>query len=221
MIPGPTNIKSCPSCTNLILERTYVSWNTFGSVVWCDGKEEGPMLPEDHWLVKCPHCGDIGWIDGMELIKEIQPHEENTVGNAMSSQEPTFKEYLSFIEHSKPKPEKEHYIRIKAWHKGNNKRRVNNKELSPPSIEAENLRALQKLLDISIPEDRIMMAEICRELSEFSTALKLLSGLRDEDNIPPAKFIKLLSLEKTASIDKFDLNRIKKLKRVTRLMCMK
>jgi len=75
MLPGLTIIKKCSACSKLIKQETISSGNTFGATFWTDGKREAPMLPEQPWLVMCPHCHVPLWIDELEelvgdLIKE-------------------------------------------------------------------------------------------------------------------------------------------------------
>jgi hypothetical protein len=68
MMPGPTLIRRCSLCLKLFLQETISSGNTFGASWWTDGKMEAPMLPDEPWLVKCPHCGALLWIDEQEEV---------------------------------------------------------------------------------------------------------------------------------------------------------
>ncbi len=56
MLPGPTIIKRCSDCSQLIEQSTLDSGNTLGAKFWTDGKRYFPMLPDNPWLVECPHC---------------------------------------------------------------------------------------------------------------------------------------------------------------------
>lgn len=71
MMPGPTAIRRCSACSKLIAERTIMSGNTFGARRWTDGKLNAPMLPEQPWLVKCPHCFALVWIDEQEEVSSV------------------------------------------------------------------------------------------------------------------------------------------------------
>jgi hypothetical protein len=37
--------------------------NTIGAIYWTDGKREAKMLPNHPWLVKCPVCSRLFWVD--------------------------------------------------------------------------------------------------------------------------------------------------------------
>ena len=68
MIPGPTTIKKCSECSGLIKENSILSGNTVGAKYWTDGKGYAPMLPDWFWLVKCPHCHNLLWINELKKI---------------------------------------------------------------------------------------------------------------------------------------------------------
>jgi len=69
---------------------------------------------------------------------------------------------------------KERYLRRRAWWKGNDKRRGANIKQNLSDEERENLQALDKMLDPSNDNDRIMNAEIKRELGQFEDAEAIL-----------------------------------------------
>lgn len=45
MLPAAPLHLVCPSCKGILLVRQIASGNTFGAIVWTDGKAECPMLP--------------------------------------------------------------------------------------------------------------------------------------------------------------------------------
>jgi hypothetical protein len=71
-------------------------------------------------------------------------------------------------------PQKERYVRLQTWWAFNDCRRES-QELPLSSIEIENLHAFINLLDENEENDRLMKAEVLRELGEFTVAEKLLS----------------------------------------------
>ncbi len=75
MLPGPTIVKKCSECSELINEQTITSGYTFGATFWTDGKREAAMLPDQPWLVKCPHYQSLIWTDELERVAEIEPFE--------------------------------------------------------------------------------------------------------------------------------------------------
>ena len=76
MLPGPDMYKHCSSCHQLIIEETLMSGNTFGAIYWSDGKREAPMLPKTPWLITCPHCKALLWIDALEKQINISSSEK-------------------------------------------------------------------------------------------------------------------------------------------------
>ena len=70
MILGPAIIRQCSACSKPIKQFTIQSGNTFGAKFWTDGKHEAPMLPDQPWLVICPHCHAPVWINELEPLGE-------------------------------------------------------------------------------------------------------------------------------------------------------
>ncbi|MEA3522587.1 MAG: hypothetical protein U9R50_06405 [Campylobacterota bacterium] len=177
MLPGPIVIKKCSECSASIKEHTTTSGNTFGATFWSDGKRDAPMLPEHFWLVKCPHCQALIWIDEQEKIGKIEQFSDNEEAykGAKSYSVPELKNYFAVLKKNNLGRKKEHYLRLHAWWAGNNNRRGTNKIKQLLSDEEKvNLEALGKMLDPSDDNDRIMMAEIKRELSQFEEAEDIL-----------------------------------------------
>ncbi len=175
MLPGPTIIKKCLKCSGLIEEHTIESGNTFGAIFWTDGKRDAPMLPDQPWLVKCPHCQTLLWIDEQEEVTEIEPFgDDGEYKGAKSYSLPCLQDYFDELAKNNLNREKEPYVRVRLWWVGNDKRRDdNNVKQNMSSKEEENLQALIKMLGSS-DDDRIMKAEIMRELKEFEGAMELL-----------------------------------------------
>ena len=74
MILGPTLIKKCSTCGQLIEEWTIMSGNEIGAVYWTDGEYFAMMLPDLPKLVKCPRCKELFWISELELLGEKDRH---------------------------------------------------------------------------------------------------------------------------------------------------
>jgi len=147
-------------------------------IYWTDGKSQ------DEWgvldsittkLVQCPHCQTCLWIDEQERVGSVEYGSSEEVlksNKAYNSSEsyciPNLCDYLQELAESNIDSTKEKYLRLRAWWAGNDKRRyvhVEQRDLS--AAEEENLKIFYKTLDPCRDEDRIMMAEIKRELSEF------------------------------------------------------
>ena len=169
MLPGPTKIRKCSECSNLIEQPTIMSGNSFGARFWTDGKMNAPMLPDEPRLVKCPHCDALIWIEEMEEVEEVMPWEQTEFSiRAKPFIVPKFRAYISLLKTADHTRENEKYVRIRAWWAGNDKRRsasANRKDISKG--EQQNLESLVELLNAADEQECLMMAEIYRELGKF------------------------------------------------------
>jgi len=172
---GPTLIKSCSYCGEYFDQQTLMSGNSFGAITWTDGKTEAPMLPETPWMVKCPHCSKLLWLREQETVAEVERADKrNHYANSKPYEVLKLKDYWRVLEGYDLEQQQELYLRIRAWWKGNDKRRGSEIKSTLSSKEASNLRALEALLDTSHSPERLMAAEIKRELCEFNDTEKLL-----------------------------------------------
>ena len=179
MMPGETIYRECPSCAGLLAQRTLLSGNTIGARYWTDGKMEAPMLPANPALVRCAHCEILLWLPEAKAHEfATLPQMFETVADALNPITPTESDYLEAIETGlAPDKEREIYCRVHAWHCFNDARRnernaENLDELS--DVAANNMKALFAMLDRVKPEERLLRAEIARELGRFPEALGLL-----------------------------------------------
>jgi hypothetical protein len=98
MLPGPIKIKKCSNCYGLIREFTLMSGNTFGATFWTDGYRDAPMLPEQLWLIKCPHCKMLLWIDEQENLGKTDPDDsDEKFLESISYSIPDIDDYLSIF----------------------------------------------------------------------------------------------------------------------------
>lgn len=179
-MPGETLYRECPACDQLLIERTLLSGNTIGARYWTDGKMDAPMLPQYPALVRCAHCQSLLWLpEAREHEFETPPQMFQTVAGALSPLAPTQSDYLEAIESGlAPDREREVYCRLHAWHCFNDARRheKNSAELGElPAVAASNMKELFALLDRVKPEQRMLRAELARELGRFPEALGLLN----------------------------------------------
>lgn len=181
MIPGATIIRECSACGKHIAQGTIVSGNTIGARYWTDGKRVAPMLPDQPLLGKCQHCNTLVWINEQKKVGEIHRggstnRETDKYSDALPVSDPTFQDFADLLEAGLNDKKKERYLRLRAWWTGNDSRRKSVQTMPLNSSEAQNLRAFIALLNESDENDRIMKAEVLRELCEFEEAEKLLSA---------------------------------------------
>ena len=179
-MPGETIYRDCPSCGEMLVERTLLSGNTIGARYWTDGKMEAPMFPHSPALVRCAHCRNLLWLpEAPQHEFETAPKMFETVQGALDPIAPSESDYLEAIENGlAPDKERELYCRVHAWHRFNDARRdeKNAENLSElPDQTAANMKALFAMLERNKPDERMLRAELARELGRFPEALQLLN----------------------------------------------
>lgn len=79
MILNNAEIVACPFCGKKKELLSLVSGNTFGSILWSDGKQISPMLPKVSPVQKCPRCRKYYLY--YKLPTKTADHESFTTGN--------------------------------------------------------------------------------------------------------------------------------------------
>lgn len=197
---GPDNLRECPKCRALLVQQTMVSGNTFGARFWTDGKMVALMLPDQPWLVKCPKCGTLFWIDEAKKLGEQNSWDKGKKWlNAVQPGLPSEKDFLSVLTKNKVSQKKELYVRRHAWWLANDAFRTNSAaKFSYSSAQEKNIQTLAGLLDETDPDQRIMKAEAFRELGQFQECIKLLSNsFKDQEHAKVAGFIRELAMQKS------------------------
>jgi hypothetical protein len=136
------------------------------------------------------------WLPAAEEVGTEHPGEAGTPG-VEDPPTPTAEDLLEALR-APPAgvQDEEVFIRIEAWHAANDPQRRDPSADPPHSPESEaNMEALSRLLDSKDPEQRIMKAELHRELALFDEAGRLLDFPFGEDLAPSARFIGKLALE--------------------------
>src|SRR4030067_1169918 len=109
MLPGNTIIRKCTACAKPIEQDTISSGNTFGATYWTDGKCNAPMLPDQPWLVMCPHCHSALWIDELKILGERVPWMEcpDFLKHAAGYEMPSLDDYFAVLGEELKTPKKE------------------------------------------------------------------------------------------------------------------
>jgi hypothetical protein len=193
-------IRECPHCKAHVVQEETVSGNTIGATYWTDGKREAKMLPDHPALVRCPACSLLFWVDeAVEVDTGFDAAKGKQQVLALSE-----KELLQFLAGPALPRDKELYVRVWAWRSANDAWRRNPNATPAFSKDQElNLKALSDMLDKKEPNQRILMAEIARELGEFDECLRLLSHPFDEGYARAVGVIKKLAEEKVQIVRAF------------------
>jgi len=198
-IPALT-IRECPHCKVHVVQEDTLSGNTIGATYWTDGKREAKMLPNHPWLVKCPICAGLFWVDeALEVDTGFEAAEGKRKVLA-----PSEKNLLGFLAGTTLPRDEELHLRLTAWRSANDAWRWKpNATMAFSKEQAQNLHALSEMLDETKQNQQILKAEIAREMGEFRKCLRLLSHPFDKNYDHAAGFIRKLAEEKTQAVRQF------------------
>ena len=174
-----------PGCKRPVKFSTIASGNTFGATFWTDGKREASMLPDEPWLRKSPSEGVLFWSDECEQIGQTYPFgsedEKPEWKDLDYAEEPSEEDYLSALQSDLAgTAEKSRYLRMRLWWAGNDRIRQD-RALGLSARHIENLKEFVAILSEEDDDQRIMKAEVLRELSRFDDALRLLEAKFSDD----------------------------------------
>jgi hypothetical protein len=184
MLLGPDQIIACPRCDRLARFQTWMSGTSFGVIAWSDGKREhlGMMPPCPPTVVRCRHCAQYYWLAEARKVGTVAPwrgedrQADPAWGAAREVKEPTEEEYYQALQGSLAKgSQQERTLRMLAWWRRNDGLRFHPAGGATASGGCRrNLEALARLLDEGDECDRLLKAEVLRELGEFEAAKGLL-----------------------------------------------
>ena len=184
----------CPRCEHAFSYMAVGSYNTFGATFYTDGYIEGPMYDDQGRLFRCPQCRSLGWHD--ELVCEEEADEDELASVFEPDVGPVALEHYPALLDEAPwrGPDEEKYVRIAAFWAANLPRRGNPGTSAPftDSEERNLLALLERLGDSS--QDRLMRAEILREMGRFEECLEVLMGLEDAELEGLVKLIRELAM---------------------------
>lgn len=189
MKQGPDNVLECPECKAPIIIFTLLSGNTVDARTWTDGKMIAPMFPQPPALTRCSECSHYFWLKDAKVLGEIPlwgPELENIPESwkkAARVRDLTESESLEALRtgaaHNR---DQELYLRTCAWWAANDPLRSQNPDAGnslqmtrSPETTA-NLRQLQDILEPENHFERLLKAEVMRELGQFSDAVALLQA---------------------------------------------
>lgn len=187
MLPGPTYVYECPKCGHLLTNNSLMSGNTFGAKHYSDGKQIAPMLPAFPELTKCRRCDTIFWLSKAKEVGTYEwgdqdKPEGQQADKARFLQLPDYFVALSIgLAETK---EEETYIRRQIWWAYNDRIRMGQAIFVSGEDEVlytQNCTRLMMLLDPSDSGQKIMLAELKRNLGDFDACLQLLQSLDDMD----------------------------------------
>ena len=218
MLPGPDQVVACPHCGGLEKHQTLASGNTFGAVIWTDGKRFAPMLPVPPDVARCHGCRQFYWLAEAAEIGLVSggPGEGEDSNpewiHAPEVREPSTREYHAAIAAGLAKDvDGEKRLRILAWWRGNDAARRKRHDsggvvgTAPPALRKANLERLAALLSGPSDDERIMRAEVLRELGRFADAEQLLNEVSSTEAAWVVDQLRALCVKKDPAVRELDV----------------
>lgn len=192
-----TAILTCPECAKYVQTIEVLSFHIFESVVFSDGKADTtPIMPNTSRILICPECRKEFWLEdakqvlnedlNLEKIKHIvHPSDLFSVKNS-DDLLGLANYYQQLLDNNFAKNrQNESYLRVKLWHELNDIVRYNIPVKLKILEEREkmnevNLVNLVKIFNPVYVEEKLMQAEMYRELGEFDFAIELLNEINDD-----------------------------------------
>ncbi|NOX86367.1 MAG: hypothetical protein GXO86_10470, partial [Chlorobi bacterium] len=187
MIIGPDIIYECPHCNHYISRGSIMSGNTFGATFYSDGSRYAPMLPEFPRITKCTKCHTIFWFDDAKEI-EGKNRDDFDTEDPVHADDAGFlniDEYFEALEKGLCRSnDDEFYIRQRILWEFNKKVRAG-KPLFNHSREEklwrDNINLLLLLIDYEDTNQKILAAELNRNLGKFYTCVEILGSVETDE----------------------------------------
>jgi len=198
MIPGPDLIFKCPKCGQRISRGSLTSGNTIGAVCFSDASMKAPMCPRFPAIAKCAGCGGYVWLGEENAAGSIPRWPRNGSDRpsdgegAIPAEFLTAEEYIDALNGCKDKGDIR-FLRIMAW-QAFNARYLYDKDDSVYHDKAyiDNCNALLSLLkkrkNVLLAllkrdkdeNDKLLSAELHRNLGEFDECLKIIETVSEK-----------------------------------------
>lgn len=198
MILGPDYVYKCPNCGSFLKTPSLISGNTWGAEIFSDSRVIASDTIEFPYLTRCSKCDTIFWLSKLEEIGTLGWDEDEIVNpdweKADWARKLTVEEYFeSLNEGLAENKEDEIFIRQQIWWGYNDRVREGNKQFIDVNDECkwlENCKKLIPLLDESDMLQNYMIAELKRNLGDFTGCLERINAFdNDEINWTKEKFI--------------------------------
>ena len=186
MIPGPNLIYKCPKCKKTVYRGSLRSGNTLGAKLFSDGRRIAPMLPEFPFIVKCKECNTFFWLNDKNKIGKYS--RWFNFGKKWAN--PDVAEILSlneYFEAIKSKiysnKDEEQFLRLNLWRAFNDRTREGRDIFlteDDKDIYESNCIALIEMLDKNETKNKIMIAELYRNLGKYIECNNMLNSIIDK-----------------------------------------
>jgi hypothetical protein len=159
-----------------------MSGNTFGATLYSDGKQIAPMLPRFPNLTKCKKCNSTFWLSDLKEIGECGWGANENPAEWENAPYADFLNIEDLFRALNEYKDNEMSIRQDIWWSYNDRVRNNQKLFmeNSPNDEAmwkENCESLIDLLDNNDTSQKIMIAELYRNLVQFEKCVEIIENL--------------------------------------------
>jgi|KBSMisStandDraft_5_1062788.scaffolds.fasta_scaffold11263_1 hypothetical protein len=172
---GRPLVKQCLRCGDFFCESNVMSGNTFGAIHWSDGKVSGPYVLEIPALGKCPHCKGLLWLqDAPRAVLAATTRVAPNLSMHLDWKEEDYSTALAsdFVQTR----QQELFVRNRWWWAINDGHRGHpSKHPTRTPTQHANMEALAEMFSESNDEERLLRAELARELGQQQEAARLLS----------------------------------------------
>jgi hypothetical protein len=176
MMPGRNRVYGCPSCGQKVIVGSLGSGNNIGAILYSDGMQFAPMLPEYPRETKCKECGIIFEFNNRTLLK-LLACELSWEPNCNDAIFLTVKDYKEKIDLNQG-DEKQN--RLMMWHTANGT--YGGHGISTDTdLYIDNCKKLISLLkDSQDAYGKITLAELYRNIGNFESCVKIVSSLNND-----------------------------------------
>ena len=130
MMLGHDRILACPICHAAARVGTLLSGNTFGAILFTDGKMIAPMLHEMPALARCKGCGVFYWLSDAEEVGATSGGPDASSVDPDACARAQRVEMLSEADYAEALAaglasdrERELYLRVRLWWAANDRNR--------------------------------------------------------------------------------------------------
>jgi len=179
---GDKIIYKCPKCGKLIYKFDIISTNNFGASYYSDRSSSGIMQAEEDLIAKCAKCKTIYWLDNQNEEGQCQGQfSDNPKWNAAKASDMLKKnDFINALEQKIYRnKDEELYLRYIVWRKLNREKLSKDEE----KIYKSNCRKLLKLFNINNINEKLLIAELHRNLGKFNECIGILETIKNKKYI--------------------------------------
>ncbi|USD39257.1 hypothetical protein [Ferrimonas sp. SCSIO 43195] len=171
---GPDTFLICSGCGGDLIHRPLMAVDARFATLWSDGYVDSPTVPEQPLVARCGHCQAPVWLPELAV-------NPNGGENGCDYRPLTPAEIQSLLDQYASQPsDHQLHLRVKLWQQSNHRyRNDDGSGVAWTEAEQANMEALLAILDMHRVQERLMAAELLRQLGQFESASALLDGQFD------------------------------------------